>query len=164
MTIANPGCTRIVFVLLALGCSQKPPAPAPTRPATVETAALQRPPAELAFIAAVRRYVDESRSVAKLLTLTPDSRTLAKRCEATLDLYTRIPDAPISLDPDGKLAESLEKINAFFDVAKLYVEHREQFFRLNDKVGVEKCDANCKRLAAEQKDRLAAIDAALPGN
>lgn len=130
-------------------------AAAPAAPAPPSVAASpKRTERELAYVGKVESYLDESRALIKLSGTIPSTLKFAQRKGELADLYTRIPDAPSSLDPEGKLAEMLKQINLHFDLMALHVRLLNDSINLNAAELADKGKRDCEKLASEQRTRI----------
>lgn len=66
-------------------------------------------------------YLEEARSGAKLLTLTPAADEVRRRADRISELLGQVPAAPAGADAGGETADRLKRIKEVFEAARLQV-------------------------------------------
>ena len=127
------------FALLTLA-AVAPKLIAPQTP----THARQATDAERAYVCAVRDYLAQCRDLAELLADVPSPREYKQRFDAAHVLYSRVPEAPASIDPNKVLGCALAELRMKFAAADTFVAKRDS--------------AGCYRLACEQQRRTARVE------
>jgi hypothetical protein len=93
---------------------------APSLP-DVKVAAPTDEAATRAYRARVAVYLEEARSAAKLLTLSPGPDEVRRRADRITELLAQVPAAPAGADPGGETADRLRRIREAFETARLQV-------------------------------------------
>lgn len=69
----------------------------------------------------VAAFLEESRSGAKLFTLSPGPDEVRRRADRVTELLAQVPPAPGGTDPGGETADRLRRIREAFESARLQV-------------------------------------------
>ncbi|WP_439620330.1 hypothetical protein [Gemmata sp.] len=93
---------------------------APSLP-DVKVAAPTDDAAARAYHDRVAAYLEEARSGAKLLTLSPGPDEVRRRADRITELLAQVPPAPAGTDPGGETADRLRRIRAAFEDGRLQV-------------------------------------------
>lgn len=110
------------------------------------------PPAEAKFRAAVAAFADEAEALARYLGDAPEPGLYRAKFDRVSDLASRIPDEPAGRDDVRSQVRAV--VNAF-----AYGGNYLGFAsRASTKDSFARNVADCRRIAAEQKPRLKAIE------
>jgi hypothetical protein len=85
----------------------------------VKVAAPTDEAATRAYRERVSVYLEEARSGAKLLTLSPGPDEVRRRADRIAELLAQVPPAPAAPDPGGETADRLRRIREAFESARL---------------------------------------------
>ncbi|VTT98360.1 unnamed protein product [Gemmataceae bacterium] len=91
---------------------------APSLP-DVKVAAPTDEAAARAYRDRVAAFLEEARSGAKLLTLSPGADEVRRRADRVTELLAQVPHAPAGTDPGGETADRLRRIREAFESARL---------------------------------------------
>jgi hypothetical protein len=126
--------------------------PAPTQPKDAKV---------VAFQAGIERFVEEARSVVRAMDLIPDVAAYKRRVEAVEEAYSRIPDPPAGNTALDICHKAARQITVDFGVGSLQLEFVNDFLRLGSKEHAESSIQSFRKLASQQKARLAELEAAV---
>lgn len=128
----------------------KPPEPAePVNPRIAE------------FREAMKKFIEEARSLSRTMDLVPEQASYNRRIESVQDAYSRIPDPPADNEPFALCYKAARQITTNFELGTMYLEIVARYLRINSQEGADENVKNFRDLGKRQKIDLDELEAAV---